>query len=130
MANPHKGDVAFDAGGKSYTLRFSVDAICALEEAAGKGIVALSGELGDPTKISMGLLRKIVWAGLREHHAGIDLKTAGELVIAAGGFTAMLQKINAAFELAFPEQGGVSESPPKPSQPDGTGSASIGTGVV
>ena len=42
MGNPYKGEVQFTAGGKSYTLYFSINAMCELEEALGDGIVQLA----------------------------------------------------------------------------------------
>lgn len=126
MANPHKGEVAFEAGGKSYTLRYSIDAICALEEATGKGIVALSTELSAAGTISMGLLRQVVWAGLREQHPDVDLKCAGELIVDAGGLTKMIEYVGSALSRAFPQPeepaAGAAARPPVPDQ-SGTGSA-------
>lgn len=124
MPNPHKGEVSFDAGGKSYTLSFSVDAICKLEGACdGRGIVALSDELSDMQRVSMTLLRKVMWAGLQEHHSDIDLKAAGELIVAAGGMIVAVGIIGKAFMLAFP-QAKDGESPPPMPGLDGTGPAS------
>lgn len=132
MGNPHKGDVSFAAAGETYTLRFSVDALCELEEATGKTIVVLASDLGDASKVSMGLLRKVIWAGLRDHHPGVDLKAAGELILAAGGVSAVMAHVGKAFALAFPEpegDAGGDQNPPKPGR-NGTGPASSETGAA
>ena len=128
----HSGGVSFDAKGQSYTLRYSVDAICALEDACGgKGIVAISQVLQDATKISMTLMRKVMWAGLRDHHPSVDIKSAGDLIQAVGGLMPAVDIIGRAFQAAFPDpqKAGDQESPQVPAQTqDGIGSASTELG--
>lgn len=119
-----KGDVPFKVGETEYTLRFSIDAICALEDAAGKGFIALTADMQNVERMSMGLVRKVLWAGLREHHPDITLKQAGDLIIPAGGMQKVLGYIEVAFVAAFPEAKAEEEvRPPTPGQ-GGTGSAS------
>lgn len=120
MANPHKGEIAFEADGQRYVLHYSVDALCALEAVAGKGIVALIGELMDPATMSLTLARKVMWAGLHDHHPEIDEKRAGELIIAAGGLMKISKVFNAAFGASFPEAA-KDKNPPKAGSPSGTG---------
>jgi hypothetical protein len=127
MANPHKGEVSFDANGAAYTLRYSINAICELENETGKGIVALMTELEDPTRMSMTLARQIMWAGLREHHPDITVKAAGELISAAGGLMRFVQVLNTAFAESFGIADG-KENPPKAGSPNGTGPRSTGPG--
>lgn len=38
VANPHRGEVEFEAGGETHILRFSTNAQCALEEDFGVGL--------------------------------------------------------------------------------------------
>lgn len=121
--NPHKGEVVFDAGGQAYTMRFSIDAICALEEETGKGVVLLSEELSDPAKLRMSLVRQVVWAGLRDAHPELTVKQAGELIASSGGLSNMVERIGRAFQLAFPVDEKTGDRPQKPGQ-DGTGPAS------
>jgi hypothetical protein len=121
--NPHKGEVSFDAGGQSYTLRFSVDALCGLETVTGKGIVALLDELMDQSRMSLTMMRQVVWCGLREHHPDITVKDAGELIAKAGGFLKMMEHVSSAIALAFPSED-TKPNPPKPGNPPGTGPAS------
>ena len=130
MANPHKGEVAFEAGDATYTLRFSIDALCSLEEITGKGIIALSNELSDADRLSVTLLRQVLWAGLQEHHKGMDLKAAGELIAAGGGVVAMVGIIARAFEATFPEtEAGGAARPPIAGQ-NGTGPRSSVRGAA
>jgi len=133
MANPHKGEYAFEAAGKNYTLLFSVDALCALEAATGKGIAILSMEMANPQRSSVTLLRQMVWAGLREKHPDIDIKAAGELIVSAGGFMPMMRHIDEAFSMAFPfdavKPDGAANPQEGQPQKDGTGPASTPTGA-
>lgn len=115
MSNPHHGAVEFEAQGKRYTLRFSVDAICHLEAATGRTFPAIAVDMGSPGKVSMTLLRQLLHAGLSEHHPELDLKAAGELLIAAGGLVGAMQKIEAAIALAFPAAG--ASGTPRPPTP-------------
>lgn len=120
MANPHLGDVEFDVAGKPYTLRFSVDAMCQVEEKAGKGFHLVAAELNDIETTTVRMQRIMLWAALQHHHKGITLIEAGELIVSGGGALAVLEKVGKAIELAFPQQsqsGETSESPPAtPSQ--------------
>lgn len=128
MANPHKGEVAFDADGKTYTLRFSSNAICELEERLDKSFTKIGAELQaavetDPASIRFGTLRAIFWAGLQDHHPDIDLAAAGDVMIAAGGAVQAMALIGGAFVAAFPAREGGAGNPPK-----GAGKRKAGTG--
>lgn len=132
MGNPHKGEVTFEAGGATYTMRLSVDALCSLEEITGKSIMVLAEELSDPERMTLSRVRQVMAASLREHHPDLSLQDAGELIIAAGGLTAMVGKIGEAFAAAFPEgQAGSGRGrPQKPGRRNGTGPASTATGAA
>jgi len=118
MANPHKGEVEFRVGEKSFTLRLSADAICNVEEATGKGVLVLLEQLNNRATCSLSLMRLFLWAGLKEKHPDIDVKAAGELIIDAGGIFAVLEIFMLAFARAFPDQevGETGGHPPKPGQ--------------
>src|SRR5574341_949045 len=103
MTNPHKGDVELEVGDARYRLRFSIDAICRLEEATGMSFALLAVKLSNPATQSVSLVRQVLHAGLSEAHPEIDLKPAGELIVPAGGVGAVMEKFNRAVELAFPE---------------------------
>lgn len=112
MSNPNKGEVAFEADGKRYTMRFSVNALCMLEQETGRGFPKLVEDLANIEKVSLTLLRQLLWAALQEEHKGITVMQAGELIAAAGGMNVILNKITDAIQLAFPEpQGGNSSRP-------------------
>lgn len=103
MANKHRGEVTIMIEGKVYTLCFSIDAMCQLEDVLGKGIVVITQEFADPIKIKVGTARAAFWAALQEHHPEVTLKAAGELIPAAGGLTVILEKVGEAIIQAFPK---------------------------
>ena len=103
MANPHKGDVELKAGEETYTLRYSIDAICSLEERLDKGFPAIALEMSNPSTMRLSVVREVMLAGLQEHHPDITLKHAGELIITAGGALKVMERVSAAFAAAFPE---------------------------
>src|SRR5262245_27836205 len=117
MANPHKGEVSFSANGKTYTLRFSTDAICTAEEALDMGILAIADEMQSwrksPDRIRMKIIRALFWAGLRDNHPDIELVHAGDLMIAAGGMLKVSELIAEAFSRAFPSAETKGARPPK-----------------
>ncbi len=102
MANPLKGEVELIAGDKPYTLRFSIDAICSLEERLGKGFPAIAVELQKPEKMTIVMVRHLLHASLTESHPDITLKQAGELIVTGGGMVIVLGKVSEAIAAAFP----------------------------
>lgn len=74
MANPLKGEVDFPAGGKSYTLCFTTDAIVKVEQLLGKEISEIS------SSASVGNIRAMLWAGLLSHEPTIDLIAASSVL--------------------------------------------------
>ena len=104
MANPHRGEVELKAGDQTYTLVYTVNALCEAEEATGTNI------LGDFTKLST--LRLILWAGLQTKHSGMSRKDAGN-IIGAAGVDVVQKAVTDALALAFPkrEKGDKPENP-------------------
>src|SRR5690349_6880771 len=106
MSNPHKGEVELEAGGETYTLRFSIDDICAVEEKTGKGFVALASAMSDPERMTVSGIRALLWGALRSSHPKVTLLDAGVLITKAGGVVAIVPKLAEALERAFPQEGG------------------------
>lgn len=103
MSNPERGEVTLDAGGTSYRLRLTLNAMCELEDALStpEKPVTFLEVLGRLRRSSAKDIRWIVWAALREHHPEMTLKDAGELVQEAGGlfdFAGKLQTLTASAE--------------------------------
>lgn len=103
MANPHRGSVALQAGDRAYTLSFSVNALCELEDALEQPVAQIANALNDPDTVRLTTVRALVWAALRDHHEDVTLKGAGEIITDAG-MPACMEAIGKAFKLAFPEQ--------------------------
>lgn len=115
MANPHRGDVEIlDVAGKSFTLQFNIDAFCALEEKVGKPYQVLAVEVAYPETMTVTLVRAMLWAGLREHHADLTLKEVGERFIGdpGGGLQRVLPPLSKAIERAFPKAAEGNPTPP------------------
>ncbi len=131
MTNVHRGDVTAEIDGAAYTLRFSVDAMCQLEAAVGKSFAEIGQDLS-AGKISITLARQLLWSALREHHADVTLKQAGEMIIGMGGMMGAMAKLNEALISAFPEQAaaGDGERPQQPGQTNGIGPASSAHGAA
>jgi len=125
MANPHKGEIELKAGDNTFILRYSIDAICSLEDEMDKGFPAIAAEMGDPKTMRVSSVRKVLLAGLREHHPDMTLKHAGELMLAAGGAVVVLGKVAEAFAAAFPDaEAEGKKSPPQRANSRGAGSLS------
>lgn len=124
--NPHKGNVELKAGDKTYVLRYSVDALCSLEARVGKNFVVIFAEMINPAKISITLMREVLFAGLSETHPDMTLKEAGDLIVPAGGIMPVMKIVNTAFGTAFPQEASGTPRPPNRAarRRTGTGRAS------
>lgn len=127
MTNPEKGEIAFEANGTTYTLQFTIDAICTLEGLLDKSIFQISALLAANRVTAV---RAALWAGLLTHHPKITVQQAGNLlpVLKVDGAITMIGK---ALEAAFGAEEAASEgeaSPPTPGEA-GTGDASSATGA-
>lgn len=116
MANRRKGEVELEAGERIVMLRFSTNAICTLEDDLGVGINELGGQMGDPSKFKLSMLRSIVRACMTDK---VTPEEAGDIIDAAG-IEATGEAIGKAFQAAFPNTKGTSE---------GNGKAAAGTGT-
>jgi hypothetical protein len=125
VANPHKGEVAFEANGATYTLSFSANAICEAEEHFGRdpGEVFAEIVVDKPPPGSLKILREFFWLALGDHHPEIDFAGAKELLRHVTAHD-MAMLVARAFALGMPEQKGDAPNPPQPGGPDGTGPAS------
>lgn len=113
MANSEKGEVSFEVEGKTYKLRYSTNALCEMEDAAGVGAVEFANSLSDEKKVRIKDLRTMFWAGLFDNHK-ITIEEAGSLLDVVGlEFVGSL--CGEAFTLAFPvaEEGEPSEGKQK-----------------
>lgn len=125
MANLQKGEVSLPVGDAIYTLSFSVNAFCHLEEVYdGRPFKELAQELSNPDKVSMTMLRNFVHAALLDHHPEVDIRETGRIITQAGGLEVMMTKVVEGLTASMPPAKGKRGSrPPKPGE-DGTGPAS------
>lgn len=117
MSNPHRGEVSFSADRKTYTLRYSADALTKLENILDKSVLELFEDFKqieeNPMSVRIGFVRALLWGGLQDHHPELDLIAAGELIAPAGGMAVVVTKISEAFVRAFPGAETKDTRPPK-----------------
>lgn len=103
MANPHKGEVTLQAGGETYRLRFTTNAMCELEDATGKTISEIVADLSDEkTPPGLRTMRVLLWAALIEHQEGTTVKDAGKICDEVG-MASIGALIGKAIQQAFPD---------------------------
>ncbi|KKX28226.1 GTA-gp10 family protein [Rhizobium sp. LC145] len=105
MANSNRGSVSLKAGDKEYTLSFSVNALCELEDAFGMPIQKIGSIFNDAENITVKDVRKLICAALHDHHPEVEINEAGKIATDAG-LPSCMEKIGKAFQLAFPEARG------------------------
>ncbi|ADU50171.1 hypothetical protein Tmar_0046 [Thermaerobacter marianensis DSM 12885] len=94
MANPLRGEVELKAGGKTYVLRYTTNAMVQLEEMLGRSVLEI---VNNPSFTDA---RAMVWAGLLHAHPGLTLEQAGEIMDEAGVVEA-IQAAGQALKKAF-----------------------------
>lgn len=128
MANKFRGDVSFESGGQTYTMRFSANALCELEDALEMGVNAVASQLANPESMRLKMVRVVFWAGLRDHHPEITLHQAGEIITDVS-LTAAMGLVSKAFELAFQDNSKTHPPQPGKKSPE-VKSGSAGTGLL
>ena len=103
MADP-RGAVTLAHGDETYTMRFSINALCAFEEHVGKSLMQVFSE-GEKAELSVTMIRSLVWAGLTEDKPDLTLKEAGE-IIQNVGLEPMTEAMMEAVQASFPDAGG------------------------
>lgn len=96
MANPVRGEVAFKVADAEYTLKFSTNAICELEERLDKGLNVIVANME-----RLSTVRALLWAGLKAKHPDITMAQAGEIIDRCGMAQAT-EVIGQALTAAFP----------------------------
>lgn len=97
MANPHRGIVDIEIGGKQRQLRLDMNALAEAEAQLGLGgILEVIPML---EKVSLRAIRVLLWAGLRHEEKALTLEEVGSWEMTGGVVTL----IGRAFRLAFPE---------------------------
>lgn len=123
MANPHKGEVSFQAGDETFTLRFSANALAELEDALDKSVMEIADLMQSEKGLRIKTLRTIFWAGLLDHHEGVTEKRAGD-IISDIGMGEAAEIIGRAFAAAFPAADGEKGENPRKGAGAGSGAGS------
>lgn len=118
-ANRQRGEVEFEAGGQTYVARIDWNAIALAEEAARCSYLdildAFSSAPGEPLRVSIRIVRALLWAGLQRSHPRVSLDDAGDLIGALGPLRAVDVVLGAlSAVLPVPEDGDPPADPPTP----------------
>ncbi|MBN7777780.1 hypothetical protein JYP49_14360 [Nitratireductor aquimarinus] len=109
MANVHRGGVTLKAGENAYTLSFSINAMCELEDAFGKPVMEVIEDFQNVgTKgaaPSIKTVRTLIWAALIDHHPEMTVEDAGRISLSVDVNT-LMEKVGTALQRAFPSQEG------------------------
>lgn len=112
MANLNRGQVALPVGDQEYTLSFSINAVCELEDALDMPVAKIADALNDQSNVRMSMIRTVIWAALRDHHEDVTIKEAGRIASDAG-IPIVMEAIGRAFAAAFPQEAAGKGNPPK-----------------
>ena len=126
MANPERSEIGVTIGGAEYTLRFSTNAIVALETETGERAIPFMKRFADQD-VGMADVRVIVWAGLLDHQPDTTLEVAGAVIDAARHEgVSLVEPVMEAFGLALVEMTG--GNPPRPARSRRTKTTIAGRG--
>lgn len=123
MANPYRGQTKFKAGEKDYTLSFSINSLCELEDLLGESVNTVAAQISNPAAVRMKTVRALIWAALQDNHPDVTLEQAGDITSEAG-LPATMAAVGAAFAGAFPETAGEAKGGADRPQKAGGGSKS------
>ena len=129
MSGHPRGHVTLQAGEETYTLVFSVNAICRAEDRLNKGIGEIADQIVNGGRL--GCIRAVIWAGLGDKHPTMTEADVGNLIdqIGLDNAGSLVKKaLQVAFPDAFGQPEGGEAGPPRkaPRKADGNGSSSPG----
>ena len=112
MGNPERGEVRITVDGTDYLLRYTTNAIVALETETGERAIPFMKRFADQD-VGMADVRVIVWAGLLDHQPDTTLEDAGAVIDAARREgVSLVGPVMEAFGLALAEM--TVGNPPRP----------------
>jgi hypothetical protein len=100
-ANAQKGEASISVGQRDYTLAFNINAMCEVEYILNLSTDQILRALASSPPLNV--VRALLWGGLRQHHADVDLIGAGNLIEEMGGPGLALDGIGKALVSAFPD---------------------------
>ena len=106
MGNRELGLVSMQAGDRSFRLQFTINGLCALEDASGLPAPDFMVNLqvssaGGSFRLSD--VRLLLWAGLQEHHPDLSLRDVGEIITDMGGVEVAMRDLEKAVAAAYPD---------------------------
>lgn len=116
MANPFRGEASFEAGGKTYTVHYGLNAFCEIEAQLGMPVAEALQTLDDGNARQFRSIRTVLCIGLQRAHPGISEADAAEIATACGlrpALVAMITALKAASQVDEGE-GDRAENPPDP----------------
>lgn len=129
MTNKHKGDFSFEALGKQWTGRFSLNVLSELEEEFDMGVDPLFRMMATAPRINH--MKSVFFAGLKKNHPELTRDLVGDLlqdvIDREGNFDALAVMFGQAARAAFPAAkngGGADDGGEHPTPP----LAAVGTG--
>lgn len=133
MTNAVRGLVTAELGGKTWSLEFTIDSLCQLEDLLDKTSVDILREVAQGNA-RLRLTRALIWAALRRHHSEITVEAAGELLRDPAG-PAFAAAVSDAFLMCWPQadpdakaEGDGEAGNPPTAAPAGTGGRSSSSG--
>ena len=117
---PASQDRQVEVGDETYTLRFSIRAMAALQDHYGLSSLDAVGEkLQDQENLSVNDMVAVLWAGLRTHHPELTMDDAMGILDDLG-VAGMQATLGEAMSSAMPEgdegEDDKTDRPPKPGQ--------------
>jgi hypothetical protein len=106
MGNKVRGQTDFEVGDSTYSLHFTANGMCELEAAAGCSTMAFLKRLDEAaasSDLSIGDVRLLFWAGLKEHHPEITVQQAGSLMQELGGIDKAMALAGEAVAASMPK---------------------------
>lgn len=122
--NVARGHVAFQAGGKDYTLALTTNAMVRYQHAAGETLLHALGKLQEDPSDAI-RLRRLMWAALL-HYGSMTEDDAGDLMDEVG-IIRSVRLLSDASSLAFPDVAGDAGNDPKPPRKAATKKAATET---
>jgi hypothetical protein len=107
MANDIRGELGFEALGKSFTLKFGNGAVRHVENETGLSISEVAAALTDPRKMTATLFTRAFHGALLRHHPDLTIETVDDIIDSLGSAEAG-SLLAQAVALAYPAkaQGG------------------------
>lgn len=121
MVNRHRGEIAADLNGKTYTLCLTLGALAEIESAYGDQDMLAIAERFEKGRISASDAIRVIGAGLRGAGNAVSNDEVAAMSVAGGaaGFIAIVVKLLTATFAQPSEPSGNGEAPPAQRSPGG-----------